>query len=183
MDILFWSAAMVGTLLFAIKTLLSFSGGDHVDVDADGFHHGTDDAFKIFSTQSLTGFFMMFGWVGLACYKQYELSSGFSILWAFLAGALMMIVNAFLFKMALSLVSHGTKFHVEELLGRSASVYQKIPAEGVGKIQVTVNGHQREVFAVSATQSEISSFTEVVVKKVKDNQTVVVEAIKFLGGS
>ncbi|MEM1282385.1 MAG: hypothetical protein AAGG81_02400, partial [Chlamydiota bacterium] len=140
----------------------------------DSFHHGTDKAFKVFSTHSLTGFFMMFGWVGLACYKQYGISSTLSILVASVSGVLMMVVTVYLFKLAALLVSSGTKFHIEESLGRRATVYQKIPASGVGKIQITVNGYQREICAVSENHQEIGSFTEVTVKKVIDNQMVAV---------
>jgi hypothetical protein len=182
MDILFWLTALIGTIFFGLKVLLSFLGGfsddlDSVDVDTDGYDHGTDQAFKLFSIHSLTGFFMMFGWVGLACYKQYDISSSWSILIASLAGVFMMFVTAYLFKMASLFVSSGTKFYIQELIDRRALVYQKIPASGEGKIQITVNGYQREIRAVSENHEEIDSFTEVVVKKVIDTQTVAVNSI------
>lgn len=183
MDIVFWIAACAGTLFFSLKLLLSFLGAGVEDVDQfeivdDHVEHGSDNAFKILSIHSLTGFLMMFGWVGLACSKQYDFSLSLSILCAFIVGILMMVVTGALFKLASCLISTGSRFRVEDLVSLRGKVYQKIPSEGVGKIQIIVNGYQREIRALSELKQEIASFTEVEVIKAFDKNTVLVKAIQ-----
>lgn len=181
MDTLFWIAALTGTIAFGLKLLLSFFGGAEVaelgDVETNGTDHGSDNAFKLISIHSLTGFFMMFGWAGLACYKQYALPAPLSLLLATAVGVFMMFAAAYMFKIAGLAASPGTTFRTEELVGRRATVYHKIPAAGAGKIQITVNGYLREVRAVAANGQEIASFSEVIIVKVLDETTVSVNPI------
>ena len=132
----FWIFAVAGTTLFVLKTLMMIVAGmEHgSDVDADG----SDVAFKLLSINSVTGFFMMFGWVGLAAYKQAELSGGLSVVCGFLAGLFAMYLISMLFLSALKLVSSGTQYRIEDTVGKQASVYEAIPAQGNGRIQVVL---------------------------------------------
>ena len=82
MDKVFLICALVGGLLFLVRVVMMFLGGDagdgevdvHVDtaaVDADVHVDGhdvadSDSAFKLLSLQGITAFLMMFGLVGLA---------------------------------------------------------------------------------------------------------------------
>jgi len=177
MQIIFWITALFGTVFFLLKTLLSFTGlvseeMDQSNVEPDALDHGSDNAFKIVSVHSLTGFLMMFGWVGLACLVQYQFSPLFSVFGALIAGLFMMIVTAYIFKFSALLASPGSTFDTEDLVGRSANVYQKIPADGSGKIHIAVDGTLREVNAVSDKKETIPSFTEVKVVKALNQSTV-----------
>lgn len=182
MNTLFLTSALVGTVFFGLKTLFSFFGFatddiEHMDSQGDSVDHGSDKAFKTFSIHSLTGFLMMFGWVGLASHKQYELAPLTSIFCAFTAGVFMMVVTRYLFKLARSFVSPGTLFDIDELEGKHAIVYHKIPDTGMGKIQVSVAGFNREILAVSENHQEIPSFTEVKILKIINKKTVSVRQI------
>ena len=71
-DSIYWFCALAGSGLFAIQFLLSLFGVIADDMDDAG---EMDGKFKFLSKQAITGFLMMFGWVGLTCQKEFALSS------------------------------------------------------------------------------------------------------------
>lgn len=182
LEVLFWVCALAGTLFFILRVVMMVHGADGaddiIDHGAVGHAGSSDVAFEIISVNSITAFFMMFGWIGLTCYKQFAFGGVLSVVLAFLAGGLCMFITAYLFKLAAKLVSHGSVFTVKDTLGKTATVYQKIPANGRGKINVSVGDMLREIEAVSEEKEEIESFGTVTVVRVVDNNTVSVKKIK-----
>ena len=192
----FWCFAVLGTVFFFLRVLMMVLGGFgaediDADIDADvdidlhdhapGAHHSdsltsSDVAFKIFSLHSITGFFMMFGWVGLACYKQYGLGVGASSAGAFVAGVFTMYVTAMMYKLMLGLASPGASFNIEDMVEKDVTVYLKIPAEGVGKVQFSDKGLSRTIEAVTEGKEDIASFETVRVVKVVSPRRVSVKA-------
>lgn len=180
-EIAFWVCAIAGTTLFFLKSLLLIVGGmDHeLDIDSneiaqDGLD-SSDAAFKLLSINSITGFFMMFGWVGLACYVQAELIPILSLFGGTIAGLITMYLTAKLFQGARHLISNGSQFIIENTVGKTGSVYQEIPENGSGKIQITVDGITREIDAISADNQSINSFTTIEVVSVLNPTTVAVK--------
>ena len=185
-EITFWCFAIFGTVFFFLRVLLMVLGGfgaedlDHGDLDVDGdihsghgveAHHsdrltGSDTAFKLFSLHSITGFFMMLGWVGLACYKQFDLGVTASALAAITAGLATMYVTAMFYKLMLGLASPGASFNIDDIMDKTVTVYLKIPGDGVGKVQFSDKGISRIVEAVSEDKTDIASFESVRVVKV-----------------
>lgn len=195
-ELVFWGCAALGTVLFLLRTLMagffdsaedSHDQGidvDGGDIDADGCdtsgecdNHGTRSSFNLFTVHSISGFFMIFGWVGLACIKQLEYSHVISIAIAFCAGLLTMVLTAFIFKSAFLLVSPGAHFDVAKTIGLTGTVYHQIPAHGLGKIQIELEGMTREILAQSADHSPIASYSLVVVTKTLDKDVVIVKKI------
>jgi len=184
-QVTFWICAIGGTAFFVLKALTSaFAGFDH-DLGGDGgaahdvVHHGdesSDAAFKIISITSLTGFFMMFGWIGLAVYDQAGYGSGVSLAVAFLAGLGTMYMTALIFKGAGKLSGGGARFDINSTVGQRANVYQKIPASGKGRIQIMVADVTHEIDAISEEGKEIESFANVTVVRVVNSDTVSVRA-------
>jgi len=193
-ETVFWICALLGTAFFALKMMLTIVGGiGEADVDAhdinvdgdvghdfDAHHDGdvggdSDIAFKLLSLTSISSFIMMFGWVGLACYKQYGLGAFVSLVCALIGGVIMMMAVSYIFYFAKKLTSSGADFRIDSIVGETASVYQKIPADGRGKIQISVSGILREIDAVSEESEEIASFTNVVVTKVISPEAVAVK--------
>ncbi len=182
-ELVFWSCAIAGTLFFALRLVLTLMGG--LDHDASGHdfdsghdgevNHAPDVAFKLLSVNTVGAFVAMFGWVGLAALKELQSGILFAFLLAWCAGFFTMALTAYLFKAALSLACEGDDFDLEKTVGLAAEVYQRIPAEGMGRIQITVNGILRELNAVSEEKQEIPSFTKVNVEKVVDSTTVCVK--------
>ena len=154
-------------------------GDVHVDHGAHGdVHADSDVAFELISINSLTAFFMMFGWIGLSCYKQFALNSALSIILATVTGIGCMLVTAFLFRAAKKLVSQGVKFNIYDTVGKVASVYLNIPLEGKGRIQISLDGGMtRELDAISKDHEEIGSFQNVEIVEIIDKNTVAVKKL------
>ena len=121
---------------------------------------------------------MFFGWVGLTCTRQFELSNSATAAFAVAGGAVAVFVTAFIFKMAKKLRSPGAVFRIDEAVGKDAYVYQRIPKNGSGKISISLNHHTHEIDAVSLNHEEISSFTQVQIVKKMDDKIVIVVPIK-----
>ena len=186
----FFYAAVAGTLFFLLRTVLMLVGfggagdaGHDAGADAghaaggaghDAHHGASDSAFQLVSVHTITVFLMMFGWVGLACSQQLGMNSFAAVACAMAAGLLSMALIAYLFASALKLVSPGARFRIEDAVGKTASVYLKIPADGRGKVQVVLEGLTRELDAVAEDRREIASFQNVKVVRVVDHRTVAV---------
>lgn len=174
----FWISAIIGTTLFVLRMLMAILGSafdyDDTDIDFEGDieHHHTVPSFKLFTLHSLSGFFMMFGWVGLACTQQLVMPYTHAIALAFMVGVITMIIVALIFKGASLLESPGTTFGIESTVALIGTVYQEIPAYGQGKINLTVHGVTREILAQSQYHIPIASFTLVKVIKVIDHEVV-----------
>jgi hypothetical protein len=168
-DSFFWFCALAGSGMFLIQFSLTLFGmGDDHD-------NGEFDAnFKWLTKQTLTGFLMFFGWVGLTCKREFSLSGSASAAWATAGGLVAVFATAFIFKMAKKLQSSGTVFRIEDAIGKEAVVYQRIPKGGAGKISISLHHHTHEIDAVSLTQEEIASFTPVEIVKNMDGRTVAV---------
>ena len=183
---LFWICAIVGSTVFALKLLMLFIGGADFDMDPDADFdtgdaidgHHTEVAFKVISLTSISAFLMMFGWVGLACSEQYQLGSIVSLLVAVLIGTITMFFTAYLFKLAMKLVSSGASFNQNDIVGLKATVYQRIPAKGTGRVQVVVGGVMREMDAITENGKELESFKNVEILKLGDGSVVTVKEIK-----
>jgi hypothetical protein len=185
LDLMFWFSALAGTFFFVLRVismLVGASAGEgSMDIEHDASSANgadSDSAFEFISINTLTAFFMMFGWVGLAAHKQFALSGALSLVLAGVSGMLCMMITMWLFSAAKKLGSKGSDFSIAKTLGVTATVYQKIPSEGKGKIQLSVDGGMtREIDAVSEKHEEIESFATVKVKSVVDNNTVSVVKI------
>ncbi|VAW16044.1 hypothetical protein MNBD_BACTEROID05-1102 [hydrothermal vent metagenome] len=176
---IFWLCASAGTLFFSLRIIMMVIGGDiDSDMDGDFDMDGTDHAFEVLSINSITAFIMMFGWSGLTAYVQYALGNFQSVIIAFIVGIISMLFVAWLFDMAKKLVDRGAVFKLESVVGLNAQVYQEIPEEGVGKINVTTDkGVLKELDAVSEDKVKISSFVQVKIVKLWDGRTVSVQKI------
>lgn len=184
----FMLCALVGTLFFVLRAgMMVFAGFGAADIDdldpteaPAGAHHSghledSDPAFKLFSINSLTDFFMMFGWIGLAAYKQFQLGAGVSVLLAFAAGLATMAATGLIFKAVLGLQTTGSRFEAAKVVGLPAAVYARIPAGGRGQIRVSHEGLTRTLDALAEDGLEIESFANVIVLKALDSKTVVVK--------
>jgi len=129
-------------------------------------------AFKLISLNSITGFIMMFGWVGLAAYRERGLAAPAAILAGLLGGLATMYLTAYLFRAAMRLAHPGSRFSAEKTLGGKATVYVAIPAEGRGQIQISSSGMLHTLEAVSEDRVPLESFASVTVVRTLDERTV-----------
>jgi hypothetical protein len=186
--LVFWGAAIFGSVFFILRVILFVVGGFGADVPDDDlsldggpaeFEHSQDleaseGAFKLLSLNSITGFIAMFGWAGLAAYSQYGLPLPAALLIAGLAGFLVLIITAGLFYFAMKLKSPGAEFDIRDAVGITAEVYLQISPPKTGRISFPVNGVKHEADAVSGNGTVIQSFEKVRITKVIDSRTVAV---------
>jgi len=188
----FLLCALIGSTLFLIRTVLFFIGGDadsevdgdfdfDGDIDFDGdvdvsdiSHIDSAASFHIFSLHGITGFFMMFGLVGLAMSRESNLSAAISVLGGLVAGVFTMWLVAKIFMSMKKLQSDGT-LNLNNAIGQEGTVYLNIPAEGTGKVRVVVQERLKIFNAVSAKKEEIKTGENIKVLKVVSGNIFVVE--------
>lgn len=172
----FWFFALAGTFFFAIRLGMMMIGQDFGEDGLDADIGDSDAAFEMLSINSITAFVMMFGWAGLTSYIQFSHPASVAIVVALLVGVLSMLLIAWLFQLAKGLTSSGATFDIKDTVGLVASVYQNIPAQGRGRINVTTKKDVlKELDAISEEQCDIASFEQVEIVKVIDKQTVSVK--------
>ncbi|MDR2096632.1 MAG: hypothetical protein LBP76_14110 [Treponema sp.] len=187
--LVFWGAAIFGSLFFVLRVILFVVGGFGADIPDDDLSPGdepagtdasedlgtSEGAFKLLSLNSITGFIAMFGWAGLAAYSQYGLPFPAALLIAGLAGFFVLVITAALFYFAMKLKSPGAEFDITGALGAAAEVYLQIVPPKTGRVSFTVNGIRHEADAVSGDGKPIGSFEKVRITGVIDPHTVAVE--------
>ena len=175
---IFWFCAMIGSGLFLLQFLFTLLIGDSLENPQEGSVDFDAGNFKWLSKQAVAGFLMMFGWAGLACRKEFDASIPWTLVISVSVGLFAMFVSSLLFKGARKLKSTGTVFQIEKAIGKEATVYQRIPPEGIGKVTVLVQQFTHEIDAISHEAEEIPSFTQVQIIGQADDRTVIVAPIK-----
>jgi membrane protein implicated in regulation of membrane protease activity len=190
---LFMISAVAGGVLFVIRLVMQFLGGDTgahhdmgapVDVGGGDIHGDTvadsSDAylsFKLLSFQGLTAFFMMFGLVGLAMMRQTDRQEILSLVVAVAAGLATVWLISFIFRKAGGLQSSGN-IDMKNAVGQQGEVYLGIPAAGIGKARITVQDRLRIYDAVSKDKTEIKTGQRVRVLEVTPQDVLVVERME-----
>jgi hypothetical protein len=172
--------AVAGGTILLIKLVLMVIGldsGDAPDLDlnADGGLESSGEpggGINFLSVQSIAGFFTMFGIVGLGL-LQINASSLLSLLGALAAGALTAWSTAMIFLNMRRLQSDGTLV-IGNAVGQQGTVYLTIPEKGVGSINVTVQGAQRTLDAMSKDGIKIQTGSVVKVVGVTAGKILVV---------
>jgi hypothetical protein len=152
--------AIAGGTVLALRFLLMLFGLDHgdagVDLDAgmDLDHGDLSDVghdgggiFTFLSVQSISGFFTMFGLVGLGL-LQINASDVLSLVGALSAGVFTAWCTGMIFLAMRRLQSEGTLV-ISNAIGQTGTVYLTIPETGTGSVNVAVQGSLRTLDAVS----------------------------------
>jgi hypothetical protein len=182
---IFAVCAAVGGLLFAVRLVLLFAGGDthdgsgDVDVhagDGDIDHHDggdSDVAFKLLSFQGLTAFFLMFGLVGLAMSQDSGYGPPQSLAVAVAAGLGTTWLIGKLFEV-FNRAQHSGTINLRRAIGEEGTVYLTIPADAPGKIRVVIQGRLKVMDALSEDNQSIPTDAHIrVVGLVNENVFVV----------
>ena len=158
---IYWMIAFPSTLFFLIQMVMTFIGGD-VDHDMD---HDVDtqiDAdhgmgFQFITFKNMIAFLTLFSWSGLA-----SIEGGFSltitIIVSTISGLVMMVIMASLFYYISKITQSGT-LDYSNAIGETGDVYLTIPAKksGMGKVQITVQGHLRTLNAMTEDIEDIKT--------------------------
>ncbi len=177
---IFYCIAIPATLILLIQTVLMLVGiGDEFDTGADAdipddietdFSEVDDmvdisdfDGLRIFTIRGIIAFLVVFGWVGVLM-NSLNAQLWITILVAFVCGFLMMVLVAFLLSLVMKLRNDGN-IDNKNALGTSGKVYLTIPASrrGEGKVQIMIQGSFVERNAVTDSEDDIPTGSEVVV--------------------
>lgn len=175
------ACAAVGGFFVLARMIMQIVGiGDHGDthfdhVHGDVDHVEADSSFKILSLQGFSAFFLMFGLVGLALFRQSRVGAGLATTGAILAGLLAVWIMGRIFKFIQRLQSSGT-LATDKAIGCQGSVYLTIPAEGIGRVTLKMDNRMIEVDARSRNQIEIKTGESVRVTEISGD-TFIVEKI------
>lgn len=174
---IFWVIALLFSALFLIQVLLSFTGGDADDTfgDADSYVSGDDGlGHQFFTIKNMIAFFTIFGWTGIACIKG-QMSAAATLGISLLAGSLVVVVMAFLFKSMSKLKQSGT-LQMKNAIGAIAETYLYIPAKrgGFGKVHIKVQGSLHELQAITDDEEQIATGKLVKVTSIVNDSVLLV---------
>ncbi|MFV0541534.1 MAG: hypothetical protein ACK5MZ_09920 [Aestuariibaculum sp.] len=176
---IYWSIAIVGSIVFLITILLSFIGGDTDgmgDVDTE-IETDSGIGFQFITFKNLVGFFTIFGWSGIACIDA-GLSKPVTIIISIISGLAMMAVMAYMFFQMRKLNDSGT-LNYKNAINKVGEVYLTIGENRskMGKVHVRIQGSLRELEALSDASTILQSGTVIKVKDVTDNGILIVEPL------
>ena len=133
----------------------------------------TDVSFDFISIQSILAFLMGFGWVGLACFVQFKLSTLISFIAAFVLGLIFMFLSAYLMFLIKKLDKR-VKINLEDFVGTVGRAYTAFKPQGEGQIEITINEQLSVIEAFNMTDEEIHAFMPVKIEKVENNKIFIV---------
>jgi hypothetical protein len=174
MNSAWWSA----TLAFAVQLVLTFFGADtdtDFDMDMDTEMHMDGGAgFQFFTLKNLVAFFTIFSWTGIACIRN-GLGQTATVIIAAFCGLLMMTIMTALFYFMSKLVQSGT-LEFKNAINNIGEVYLTIPKnkEGLGKVQIKIQGALRELEAMTADDYALNRGTLIKVIEVTSNNILIV---------
>ncbi len=190
MHSVFYWCAWIGSVLLVVQLVLQIMGLGDADLDAGGADidvdsgldagdpaHGTagNVFFGVLSFKALVAFLAVFGLTGLSL-EDAALSQFNHISLAVLAGLVAMVLVAYLMRALHQLGSSGSVV-LANAVGRKASVYLRIPANGEGRGKVTVEIQKRTVELAAITDGDSIDTGQVVeILEVLPNETVRVTA-------
>lgn len=187
LETIYLVCAVAGGAILVLRVILMVIGlgdGDdvldmhtEVDMDADGaldVGDGHGPTFNFFSIQSISGFFTMFGLVGLGL-LQVNATQFWSLVGALAAGVFTAWCTGMIFLNMRRLQSEGTLV-IENAVGEQGTVYLTIPEQGTGSVMVTVQGALRTLDAMSQNGQRIPTGSVVKVVGVTAGKILVVTA-------
>lgn len=176
---IYWAITIPATVIFILLLILTLFGSD-TDTDVqtdfhDSFAHGDGIPFQLLSVKNIVGFFAMFGWSGLG-FLSAGFAPGLVIVLSIFCGLIMMVAMASLFY-AMSKLAESGNLKMKNAIGHMGEVYLIIPGKrnGLGKIQITVQGNLQILDAITDDTDDISSSSLVEVLDVIDEQILLVK--------
>ncbi len=178
----FTAPALLGTGFLMIQLVLGEIGGDgavdldfDLDVDLHADHPGME--FGILSIQSISAFFMGYGWIGFAAYRFLSLGFTGAAVIGVVAGVGVAWLMVYLLRSFLKL-QNNTNVSISQAVGLVGEVYATVPPAGQGKgeIILVINQSQHNYFAIQECEEPIATHTRVrVVRADQASNIIVVE--------
>ena len=169
LEMTYYYLALFSTLLFIVKTaIFVFTGGDSEVMSDFNTEMEFETSFNLVSLQTILAFFMGFGWIGLACLKNWNLNVWLTGLISIVFGLLLMFGTAYLMFLVKKLNKNVVKDYAK-VVGTVGKAYTSFKPQGNGKIEIEVNGSLSIEDALSRENEDIEAFSKVKVVEYKDN--------------
>lgn len=187
-----WYTAFITTFIFLIQAGMTFFGGDldhdidvNTDIDTDintdidvehpdNAQRDTGFTSQWFTFRNLVTFLMFFAW-GTIAGHDYKLSQTLSVLVGLGSGLFMVFITTMLYTLMKKLQTNNVPT-LNSIIGKTATVYLRIPKGGAGKITVTANGSLQTIGAITDGDS-IKTGETVTVVRLLDESTAVVSKL------
>lgn len=174
-----WYIAVPSTVLCSLQIILMMLGiGESEDPDGDVDFDGDDDMlvpinFKIITVKNIIFFLTIFSW-GTLMGMDRKLGIIISLLIGIVSGILVVGGLTVVMNVAKNKFIEDGTMDIKNAVGLTGSVYLKIPQnnQGIGKIQIIVQGSLRELEAITRGE-EIITGEDVIVTEVTDDKVVV----------
>ena len=176
---IFYGIAIVSSAVMFIQLVLTLIGGAFDAPDGDFEVEGTDGDLGVLSVRTICAFFVGFGGGGIMALNQYGDNIFIATVAGFITGSIFLFAVLWTMRGLYSLRADGT-IDIRNAVGSIGSVYLPIPPhrEGTGQIQVMVQGREREVIALTDSETTIENRTRVEVLEKIDQRTVLVGPIE-----
>ena len=187
--------AVPATVIMILQTVMIFIGmAGHSDVDIQGDNgidgvfgndapdatdvHLGDSGLRIFTVRGMVAFFAVGGWAGLSALSLSG-SAAASLITAFIAGTLALLLVAWFFRWAATLNENGT-LQMDSAVGKVGEVYITVPANmsGAGKVNVIIQGRLTEAEAMTDCDRPLKYGEPVQVTDMAVGNTLKVKPIK-----
>ena len=176
---IFYGIAIVSSAVMFIQLVLTLIGGAFDAPDGDFEVEGSDGDLGVLSVRTICAFFVGFGWGGIMALNQYGDNIFIATVAGFITGSIFLFAVLWTMRGLYSLRADGT-IDIRNAVGKVGSVSLPIPPhrEGTGQIQVIVQGREREVIALTDSETTIENRTRVEVLEKIDQHTVLVGPIE-----
>lgn len=181
-----WGIATATSVIFIVETILTFIGLDHdvefeTDFDTPDGSFDSEPSMNLYTFRNLVNFLLGTSWTAILLEKQIA-SKTLLMAIAVLAGALLVTAVMYLFKWLSKMQQSGNIDIRKEAAGCNGKVYLTIPAErkGMGKVQISINESIREYDAVTDSDEDLKTGTNIRVIEAIDASTLLVEEINSL---
>ncbi|MFT4666093.1 MAG: hypothetical protein ACI8YQ_000613 [Polaribacter sp.] len=181
---IFWTIAIVFSILLLIQLVLSMIGLEFDDADVNMSTSAEDSSgaelggdFSLISVRSIIAFFTLFGWAGVML-----LNAGkpilTTVLLSSLAGFIAMISVAYLLYL-LSKLGESGNVDLTDAIFQIAEVYLSIPPakSGQGKVHIEIQGALKELDAITEGNG-LPTGSNVRILEVLDNNLLLVESVE-----
>jgi hypothetical protein len=170
----FWYIAIPISLLFLIQAIITFTGlGGESDLEHE-VHLDGGGLFEYFTVRNAINFLLGFAWGGICFYPL--ISNKILLVATALLTGLVFLMAFFYIIQQIKKLEENNSFNPMQTIGREGEVYLRIPINGKGKVQVSLNGAVHELEAISDSIF-IETGTKVIIMDVLEHNTLLVKPI------
>lgn len=161
---LYWYLAIIGTVVFILKTSLPIDTGTEVSGDFNAMTD-SDGSFSLFTIEGIAAFFMTGGWMGFFSFSQLHYELKISMLIAIVSGILGMLLFTWLVSQIKKL-EHTPSPDINELKDKKGRAYMNFSPCGNSKIEIEFNSKLQILDARNNSDTEIKAFEPIKVVKI-----------------